>query len=212
MPLTVLVVDDDECLLTTLQRLLGKWGYRVVTTNSGSEAIQSLETGLFDMILTDLEMPGVTGIDLLKRVQRMNPTIPTVMMTGSQEIEQAEEALKEGAFDYLLKPFSFGQLRVIMMRVLKYRRVLLQEKEETIMEASENSERTLEGTVCRPDPTKKPCLIGFRPKGHPTTIYYLIGVMEDIEDLEAREVRVKGRIFPDAGVIRVSTLEIIDNE
>lgn len=128
MPPKILVVDDDEHLLTTLQCVLSKWGYGVVTMNSGTEAIRVRMTDMFDLLLTDLEMPGVTGIDLLKSVQRVDPTIPTVLMTGSWEPEKAEEALKQGAFDYLFKPFSLGQLKVTLLRALRYRQVLLQGK------------------------------------------------------------------------------------
>lgn len=81
------------------------------------------------------------------------------------------------------------------------------------MGAVKNSEHILEGIVCRPDLTKKPCLIRFQPKDYPTMTYLLIGVStEDEEHLEAREVRVRGTIFPDAGVIRVSTIEVIERE
>jgi CheY-like chemotaxis protein len=212
VPLKILVVDDDEYLLTTLQLFLSRWGYGVVTTNSGSEAMQILKTDVFDLLLTDLEMPCVTGLDLLKSVQSTNPTILTVLMTGSEEIEKAEEALKSGAFDYLFKPFGLGQLKMTLLRAMKYRQVLLQEKGETTMGNLENGEQILEGMVRRPDPGRKSCLVGFQPKDHPATIYYLVGIpMENVEYLVNREVKLKGAVFSKAGVIQVSTIEAVEN-
>jgi CheY-like chemotaxis protein len=102
----ILLVDDEENVLLALRQVLTRRGHEVVAVDSGSAAMAQIEQGgHFDVMLTDIRMPGVDGIELAKRVRRDRPELDVVVMTGYASVETAVEAIKLGADDYLLKPF-----------------------------------------------------------------------------------------------------------
>lgn len=103
---TILVVDDDSAHRIMLRTLLGDWGYRVLEADNGSTAIQKLARQAFDLILMDVRMLNVSGLEALESIKRYNPAIPVIIMTAYSSVETAVEALKKGAYDYLTKPLD----------------------------------------------------------------------------------------------------------
>jgi DNA-binding NtrC family response regulator len=120
-PAKVLVVDDEQSILMLLKEALTKWGYQVTTASTGAEALEALRGGLFDAALTDVRMPDMSGIDLLRAVKAHDDSIEVVIMTGYPTITSAVEALKDGAFDYLSKPLILDELRHLMSRLMERR-------------------------------------------------------------------------------------------
>src|SRR5687767_10778251 len=120
-PAKVLVVDDEQSILMLLKEALTKWGYQVTCASTGAEALEALRGGLFDAALTDVRMPDMSGIDLLRAVKAHDDSIEVVIMTGYPTITSAVEALKDGAFDYLSKPLILDELRHLMSRLMERR-------------------------------------------------------------------------------------------
>jgi DNA-binding NtrC family response regulator len=118
-PAKILVVDDEKSILLLLREALGQWGYQVKTANSGTEALEILRTELFDAMLSDVRMPDMSGLDLLREVRKQDESIEVVMMTGYPTIASAVQALKEGAYDYLSKPLILDELRHLMARMME---------------------------------------------------------------------------------------------
>jgi DNA-binding NtrC family response regulator len=115
----VLVVDDEKAMLLALKGLLTKEGYHVETAASGEEALRRIETGSFHVVITDLSMDGVGGMQVLAHARSVDPDLAVIMITayGSEKI--AVQAMKQGAADYLPKPFDNEELRVIVRRVME---------------------------------------------------------------------------------------------
>ena len=107
----ILLVDDDESLRRVTEYTLHEAGYQVLTAASGDEGLERFQSADVDLLLTDVRMPGMDGMDLLARVKAIRPELPVVMLTAHGTIEAAVEAMKLGAFDYLTKPFTGDQLR-----------------------------------------------------------------------------------------------------
>ncbi|MBE0607346.1 MAG: diguanylate cyclase [Deltaproteobacteria bacterium] len=102
----LLVVDDEEAIRGTLFALLGEEGYEVRAVSSGEEAIALLGEGTFPLVMTDIRMGGMTGIELLQEVKRLHPETEVIIMTSYASLETAVLALRSGAYDYILKPFE----------------------------------------------------------------------------------------------------------
>ncbi|MBI3635900.1 MAG: sigma-54-dependent Fis family transcriptional regulator, partial [Candidatus Rokubacteria bacterium] len=117
----VLVVDDETSILLLLREALGQWGYQVTCASTVGEATEALRTGLFDAAITDIRMPDMSGLDLLREIKRHDESIEVVIMTGYPTIASAVEALKEGAYDYLSKPLILDELRHLMQRLMERR-------------------------------------------------------------------------------------------
>ena len=117
----VLVVDDERSILQLLKEALTHWGYQVTTANSGREALEALRTGVFHVAMTDIRMPDMSGIDLLREIKKLDETIEVVVMTGYPAISSAVEALKEGAYDYLSKPVMLDEIHHLMQRMMEHR-------------------------------------------------------------------------------------------
>ncbi len=117
----ILVVDDEPSILRLLEEALTQWGYQVKSAASGDEALAAIRGDLFDAVLTDVRMPEMSGLDLLREIKRHDDSIEVVMMTGYPTIVSAVEALKEGAYDYLSKPLILDELRHLMARMTERR-------------------------------------------------------------------------------------------
>ena len=109
---TILVVDDDPGHLTTLQTIIKSWGYFVEVVDDGSKAVEMVKERPFDLILMDVRMTKMSGIEALKLIKEYNPAIPILIMTAYSSVESAVEALKAGAYDYLTKPLDFEVLKL----------------------------------------------------------------------------------------------------
>jgi DNA-binding NtrC family response regulator len=117
----VLVVDDEPSILMLLNDALTQWGYQVICAGTGSEALTALKTQVFDAALTDVRMPDMSGLDLLREIKKRDESIEVVIMTGYPTISSAVEALKEGAYDYLSKPLILDELHHLMQRLMERR-------------------------------------------------------------------------------------------
>ena len=117
----ILVVDDEPSILKLLKEALTQWGYQVACVGTGAEALEAIRTELFDAAITDIRMPEMSGLELLREIKRHDDSIEVVVMTGYPTIASAVEALKEGAYDYLSKPLILDELRHLMARVTERR-------------------------------------------------------------------------------------------
>jgi DNA-binding NtrC family response regulator len=117
----ILVVDDEKSILMLLDEALSQWGYQVTTASSASDALAALRTQVFDAALTDVRMPDMSGIELLRELKKRDESMEVVIMTGYPTIASAVEALKEGAYDYLSKPLILDELRHLMQRLMERR-------------------------------------------------------------------------------------------
>ena len=113
---TILVVDDEINYLTVMETLLGDAGYEVLTAPSAIEAVKIAGASDLDLVLTDMKMPKMTGIELLDKLQQGNPGLPVIIMTAYGTVEKAVSAMKKGAFDYIPKPFKNEEILVTIAR------------------------------------------------------------------------------------------------
>lgn len=130
---TVLVVDDDMYVLESVVALLGQFGYSVIPCHNGEEALQKIQCSDLDAILTDIKMPVMSGIELLEIVHNLNPDIPVILMTAYAELDIAVEAVKKGAFDFIIKPYKPTYLLHSIEKGVKYNRLVQMEKNYKFM-------------------------------------------------------------------------------
>ncbi len=121
----ILVVDDEPNMLRLLKTILmDKTGYEVETTNNPLEVEKLLkEQGPFDLVVTDLKMPLVDGIDLIDIIKRINADIPIIIITAYGTMETAEEAIRKGAYDFITKPFRKENILITIRRALEWKRM-----------------------------------------------------------------------------------------
>jgi DNA-binding NtrC family response regulator len=119
MNATILVIDDESTIQDAIGGLLRDDGYQVDTAGSGEEALSRIAQQEFDVILSDIKMPGLTGLDVLEQTRALTPRTGVILMTGYATLDTAIEALRRGAGDYLLKPFGLDDLRLSVQRVLR---------------------------------------------------------------------------------------------
>ena len=119
----VLVVDDDRRMRRTLQVVVERMGLDSTGAAGPDEARQLLGSADFDLVLTDLKMPGASGIDLLEEIRRVHPTVPVILITAYGTIQTAIDAMRKGASDYILKPFDNENLELVIRRALELERV-----------------------------------------------------------------------------------------
>jgi DNA-binding NtrC family response regulator len=119
----ILVVDDEAPLRSLFERVLKKEGYEVRPAASGDEALKLLETEWFDLVITDLKMPGMDGMELLAKGKSVNPTLPFIVLTAFGTVRSAVAAVKEGAYDYLVKPFDLEELKLVIKNALELHRL-----------------------------------------------------------------------------------------
>lgn len=121
----VLVVDDDEAIRDSLYELLSE-KYLCQTAETAEKALARLEVESYDVVLTDLSMPGLSGLELLGHIRQKYPNTPVIIISGISDQEHAQGLIKLGAFDYLLKPFRLDVVEKSVKRAVEYRRRLLQ--------------------------------------------------------------------------------------
>lgn len=113
MKLKILVVDDDKTLLSALKTVLDQENH-VTVSNDGNKAIELCRNNKYDLIITDLMMPGATGLDVLTATKKIDPDTLVVLITGFASLETAVQAIREGAYDYITKPFKLEELKIIV--------------------------------------------------------------------------------------------------
>jgi len=122
----ILVVDDEESMRDSCQQALSQDGNRVEAAEDGLTGLAILEKESFDLVILDLKMPGMSGMEVLKKIKEEDPEVVVVVITGYATIESAVEAMKEGAYDYIPKPFTPDSLRMIVERALEKRKLSLE--------------------------------------------------------------------------------------
>ncbi len=122
----VLVVDDETVIRRGLCRVMDGRGYLAEAAESGFKAIEKLQKTKFDIVVTDLKMPGMDGIEVLKAIKILQPDVPVIIITGYSTVDTAVEAMKNGAFDYISKPFTPEQMIEMVEKALNQRAVKLQ--------------------------------------------------------------------------------------
>jgi two-component system response regulator HydG len=120
---TILVVDDDSAHRTMLRTLIGGWGYAVTEADDGSTAVEKIKETAFDLVLMDVRMVKVSGLEALETIKALNPSIPVIIMTAFSSVETAVKALKQGAHDYLTKPLDFDKLKLTIDRAMEHTRL-----------------------------------------------------------------------------------------
>ena len=135
----ILVVDDKEMMRDSVATLLGRRGHGVVVASGGELALEKVAARRPDVVVTDLQMPGMNGLELLEEIRKIDDALPVIFMTAYGTIETAVQAMRDGAYDYVTKPFSGEELELTVERALSHARVL---KENQVLKAAVQSDRT----------------------------------------------------------------------
>jgi len=122
----ILIVDDQDMMRDSLAATLAREGHEVTAANDGPVAVTRLSSARFDLMITDLKMPKMTGIELLQEAKRIRPEMPVVMMTAYATVNTAVEAMKAGAYDYIQKPFDGEEIKLLVERTLEHNRLRIE--------------------------------------------------------------------------------------
>ena len=114
----ILIVDDDESTRSVLSEYFTSCGHEVVTAGDGEDALRKFVPGMFDCVISDLMMPKIDGLELLKRIKMQDSQVRFLMITGYPNIDSAVNAIKEGADDYVNKPFHMEDIRIKVARLI----------------------------------------------------------------------------------------------
>jgi signal transduction histidine kinase len=144
----ILVVDDEEPVLELLADILAEYPYHVDLASTGDDGIRRIREETYDLVLTDLNLPGTDGLGVLRAAKEKDPDIAVVLLTGNATVFNAIEALRKGAYDFVQKPFQLGELEAAFSRALERRAFALRERQEVefrkkIAEAARARQRTL---------------------------------------------------------------------
>lgn len=140
----VLIVDDEDAIRLALERFVTRLGHRAVLARDGVTALDRVAQTRFELMLCDVRMPGVSGVELVPRVLERDPDVAIVMLTAVDEPRTAVECLKLGAYDYLIKPVDLDELELAMRTALRRRQLEIERRELESWLATEVSTRTRE--------------------------------------------------------------------
>ncbi len=126
MSARILIVDDEEIVIRSCLRILAGDEFQVESVQDGREALKKIEENPYDVVILDIMMPNIDGLEVLRRVKETHPNVDVIMITGLSQVDTAVQAMKLGAFDYISKPFEPDELKLVVFRALE-RRLLLQE-------------------------------------------------------------------------------------
>jgi two-component system NtrC family response regulator len=121
---TILIIDDEKNYLVILEALLSPEGYEIITEDDAINALRLISETDLDLIITDMKMPGMDGIELLEESKKINPELPVIIMTAYGTIEMAVEAMKKKAYDYITKPFRNEELKLTIKKALETYRLI----------------------------------------------------------------------------------------
>jgi len=122
----ILIIDDEEIVLDSCTYILANSGYQLVTARNGTLGLEMLEQEKPDLVFVDLKMPGISGLEVLEKIQEYDPTIVPIVITGFATVSSAVEAMKKGAYDFLPKPFTPDEMRLIARRAIDKRKLVLE--------------------------------------------------------------------------------------
>lgn len=124
----ILITDDDFDLRELLTEAVRNWGYEVSVAKDGDEALRKLRMERFDIVITDLMMPGMDGLALLQKIKELDKEILVIIITGYATIETAVKAIENGAYDYIAKPFRLDELMIVIKNACERLRLVLQNR------------------------------------------------------------------------------------
>lgn len=150
----ILLVDDEPSILSVLTTLLRKQDYDVKPLSEGAEAVEVVKDEKFDLVLTDIRMSPVDGLQVLKAMQEVQPQTPVILLTGFGSVKTAVDAMKGGAFDYVTKPFKVDELLMTVKRALEYHNVML---ENTVLRNQLEAKYRLDNIVATSESMRKVC-------------------------------------------------------
>ncbi|MBM4404993.1 MAG: sigma-54-dependent Fis family transcriptional regulator [Chloroflexi bacterium] len=145
----ILAIDDEPDILFLIRRFLEPNGYEVIGASSGRQALQAAGQRQPDLVLTDMKMPGMTGIEVMRGLHAISADIPIIMVTGTGDIETAVQALRHGAYDYIPKPFHGEEILNAVHRALERQRLVREnlayqrQLEQKVAEATEHLEQKI---------------------------------------------------------------------
>ncbi len=122
----ILIIDDEEAIRDAMHQVLSREGYQIKEAREGKEGLELFQKETFHLVFLDLKLPGIKGMDILTQMKETSPETPVIIITGYSSIESAVEAMKKGAFDYMPKPFTPDELRVVTRKALESRRMLME--------------------------------------------------------------------------------------
>ena len=122
----ILIIDDEEIVIDSCTHILANSGYQIVTAKNGTMGLEMMEKENPDLIFVDLKMPGISGMEVLEKVQEYDPTIVPIVITGFATVSSAVDAMKRGAYDFLPKPFTPDEMRLIARRAIDKRKLVLE--------------------------------------------------------------------------------------
>src|SRR5882672_5048724 len=145
----ILLIEDDENIASSLQLVLGNEGYEVVVNKRGDDGLALAQKESFDLVLTDLKLPGLNGLELIRQLHSTQPRLPIILMTAHGTSETAIEATKFGAYDYLVKPFEMDELLEVVEHAVAASRLMSERVElgaaETLNDAIVGNSRAMQG-------------------------------------------------------------------
>ncbi len=136
MEFHILIVDDDPNMLSVLQNSFSEENYHVAASSNGLDAIEKCRTRPYDLIISDIMMPGATGLEVLSIAKNINPSTLVILITGFASLETAVSAIREGAYDYITKPFRLEEIKIVVKNALGNIR-LLRENQRLMSELEE---------------------------------------------------------------------------
>lgn len=182
----VLVVDDEVSIVEVLKGIFRRQGYRVKTAGSGEEALELLASEPFDLMLSDIRMSPIGGIELLRRAKELQTHLAVIMMTAYAAVETAVEAMRMGAFDYVCKPFKVDELLVTVERALSYEAVL--EENELLKETIESPAEVHFGTLVGDHPLMQTVYRTIRKVAATDSTVLILGESGTGKELAARAI------------------------
>ncbi|HKL20564.1 MAG TPA: response regulator, partial [Tichowtungia sp.] len=125
----IIIVDDEPTILNLLNKILTGQGYDVTPTSNGENALDLLKAESFDLMISDINMTPINGMELLRKTSKSYPDMGVIMLTAYGTVGTAVEAMKEGAFDYITKPFKLDELVVTVQRALEYNNAISENRD-----------------------------------------------------------------------------------
>jgi DNA-binding NtrC family response regulator len=119
----ILIIDDEPIALSNMSHVLEREGYKVTACENGESGLAAMQSTEFDIVLTDLRMPGIDGMDVLRHIRESIPDLPVIMITGQATLDSAVDAMKAGAFHYIAKPFRLNEAREVVRSALELHRI-----------------------------------------------------------------------------------------
>ena len=185
----ILIVDDDQAIRTVLKRMLSREGYEVVMAFDGEDGVEVADQENPDLILLDLGLPGIDGIETLKRIKQNEPDIAAIMITAEGSIESAVAAVKAGARNYVTKPFNADEIRLLVSESLETVRL---RREVNILRSAQRDTFDLNQIIANSETFKKNIRLSQRIAQSETTTVLIEGESGTGKEVIAKLVHYSG--------------------